>query len=263
MLLGPDVPPWQMRWARSPGIAPPDTVRALSTAIPMVAPVPTGASDNSRNTQPAQKPLQALSTSTNQHDSSAYNSALAGIISAANTRLAAKFTAAKPGTLPPLNDAKPQGTQHRTATADYSRAAATFVLLDEPAIGNDPGYLYDPAYRELILNAVDEEELASIDNMYAQTQTPQHNGGLDNFATFAEALAYINNHASEEELIDHELDSGQIEIETSDDFEAAQRLYTTQYDAEDAEVNFLDQFATAAEALAWVNDPANEEELSN
>ena len=36
MLLGPDVPPWQMRWARRPGIAPPDTFGALSIATPKV-----------------------------------------------------------------------------------------------------------------------------------------------------------------------------------------------------------------------------------
>jgi hypothetical protein len=34
MLLGPDVPPWQMRWARRPGIAPPNTFGALSIATP-------------------------------------------------------------------------------------------------------------------------------------------------------------------------------------------------------------------------------------
>ena len=33
MLLGPDVPPWQMRWARRPGIAPPDTFGALSICL--------------------------------------------------------------------------------------------------------------------------------------------------------------------------------------------------------------------------------------
>ena len=32
MPLGPDVPPWQMRWARRPGITPPDTFGSLSIA---------------------------------------------------------------------------------------------------------------------------------------------------------------------------------------------------------------------------------------
>jgi hypothetical protein len=34
MLLGSDVPPWQMRWARRPGITPPDTFGSLSIATP-------------------------------------------------------------------------------------------------------------------------------------------------------------------------------------------------------------------------------------
>ena len=34
MLLGPDVPPWQMRWARRPGITPPDTFGNLRIVTP-------------------------------------------------------------------------------------------------------------------------------------------------------------------------------------------------------------------------------------
>ena len=97
MPLGPDVPPWQMRWARRPGITPPDTFGSLSIATPMVAPVPPGASDMIHNTQPpqAQEPPQALVTSTDENDGSVNHSAIAGIISSANARLTATFAAAK------------------------------------------------------------------------------------------------------------------------------------------------------------------------
>ena len=56
MLLGPDVLPWQMRWQGRPAITPPDTVWDRSMAIPMVAPAPSGASDDKR--KHAQEPPQ-------------------------------------------------------------------------------------------------------------------------------------------------------------------------------------------------------------
>ena len=212
MLLGSDVPPWQMRWARRPGITPPDTFGSLSIATPMVAPVPSGASDMIRNTQPpqAQEHPQALATSTNEKDGSVNHSASAGIISSANARLTATFTAAKADELPKLDNAQPQ--QRNATSASTSSSPAVFLTYETIIQADDKTKdtsddTYDPEYLQLVLNAADEDELAEIDARYATPHNPQ----ADGFETAAEFEAAKREHTTLYDEEDDDLDTGQFE----------------------------------------------------
>ena len=254
MLLGPDVPPWQMRWARRPGITPPDTFGSLSIATPMVAPVPPGASDMIRNTQPpqAQEPPQALATSTNENDGSVNHSAIAGIISSANARLTATFAAAKADELPKLDNAQPQ-QRNATTTASTSSSPAVFMtyesILQADDNTKDNSDTYDPEYLQLILNAADEDELAEIDAKYATPHNPQ----VDGFETAAEFEAAVREHTTLYDEEDDDLDTGQFE--TFAEFQAAVREHTSLYDEEDEVPHWSEHFDSYEDFMAAANDP--------
>ena len=211
------------------------------------------------NTQPpqAQEPPQTLATSTDENDGTVNHSAIAGIISSANARLAATFAAAKPDELPKLDSAHPQ-QRNATSTASASSSPAVFlpyatIIQADDKTKDNSDDTYDPEYLQLVLNAADEEELAEIDTRYATTLNPQ----VDGFETAAEFEAAVREHTT---LYDEEDDDPeQVHFETPAEFEAAVREHTSLYDEEDEEPHWSDHwseyFDSYADFIAAANDP--------
>ena len=69
---------------------------------------------------------------------------------------------------------------------------------DDQSDDQSTGDLSDPAYRDFIINAT-EEELAEYEATHAK---PRNLNFLDNFDTAAAALAYINDPANEAEILE-------------------------------------------------------------
>ena len=186
MLLGPDVLPWQMRWQGRPAITPPDTVWDRSMAIPMVAPAPSGASDDKR--KHAQEPPQERTEDTveNTDTGRATPDDITVDIAALSVRAADDLIGSQPTPIL-VNNAQSQATQHRNTAFNSPVAFVAYETTVQP--GRPP------------------------------------RDDLEDFATAAEALAYVNDPANEAELRGEDTHTAQeppqAEIETYADFLAA------------------------------------------
>jgi len=214
----------------------------------MVAPAPTGASDE-RKMHTAQEPPQEREEDKVNDTGRATPDDITVNIAALSVRAADDTIGSKP--TPSLMDyAQPQATQNRNNAFTSNVALMTYEETIQP--GRPPGGGLDDfataaealAYVNDLANEAELQGDAELEDN-ANTQDDYLNG----FATAAEALEWVNDPANEHDLIDEgDPDSGHIE--TAAEFEAALREFTTLYDPEDAEPHWSDNFDTFADFMA-------------